>query len=75
MSVLEQSATPLTGREVARLSGLTYRQSIDALNALYNLGRIQRHGKKLKSSWQAKRPTDDPPAAQTLEAAIRAFFK
>lgn len=39
------------GRDVARAANLTYKQAIDALNALYNSDQIARDGHKFTAKW------------------------
>lgn len=53
LKIVDASKVPLTGREIAARAGLQYKQTIDALDALYNHGRVHRHGKKLKTRWCA----------------------
>lgn len=67
-AAIEQAGACLTGRELARLTGLTYRQTVDALTALYRQGRIERHGRKFTASWCPLTPRTDPSA--DLQAAI-----
>ena len=56
--ILVASRVPLRGREISERAGLQYKQTIDALNALYNYGRVKRHGKKLLSKWSAATASD-----------------
>lgn len=63
LAVIQHAECCLTGHEVATRTGLTYRQTVDALNALHNLARIQRVGRKFTARWcplpdaLAERPT------------------
>lgn len=57
----------LTGHEIAHRTGLTYRQTIDALDALSKQGRIERTGRKFTARWCPLTTTD--PSAH-LQAAI-----
>lgn len=59
LSVVEVANEPLTGREIAKAASLTYKQTIDALNALYNYGRVHRHGRKFMARWSCVR--QNPP--------------
>ena len=56
LAVVEASPSPLTGRDIAHACGLTYKQAIDALNALYNYGKVQRHGRKFTARWSRVQP-------------------
>lgn len=65
---------PLTGQQVAKRCGITYKQSIDALNALNNLGRIARVGRKFTARWVSLRSINKSNPAHPLEQAFRRFF-
>lgn len=67
-AAIEAAQACLTGRELARRTGLTYRQTVDALTALHRQGRIERHGRKFTASWCPLTPKPDPSA--DLQAAI-----
>lgn len=59
--------------QIATNSGLTYRQTIDALNALHNIERICRQGHKFTARWGSlalARP--DPTTAAALR--LQDFF-
>ena len=63
LEVLDSSLFPLTGYEVARLAGLNYKQAIDALDALYNMNKVTRLGKKESARWTRLErvvPSSDP---------------
>lgn len=51
LDVVNDSPVKLTGREIAKRACLEYKQTIDALNALNNHGKIQRIGKKFNTRW------------------------
>lgn len=51
LAVVEAASDALTGHEIAIDSCLSYKQTIDALNALYNYGRVQRYGHKFTARW------------------------
>lgn len=51
LAVVESSPNALTGREIAQAACMSYKQTIDALNALYNYGKVQRHGRKFMARW------------------------
>jgi len=62
LAVVEASPSPLTGRYIANACGLTHKQAIDALNALYNYGRVHRQGRKRTARWSRVQPL--PPVPQ-----------
>lgn len=63
LAVIEAAESDLTGAEIAQRAGLSYRQAVDALNALYNAGKIERTGRKFTARWQvAKQPEPNPLA-------------
>lgn len=76
LKVVLESRVPLKGREIAKQAGLDYKQTIDALDALHNTGKIFRHGKKLKTTWSDK-PMDDAKERQIMliEQAMRQIAK
>lgn len=41
----------LTGQQLAAMTGLTYRQTIDALHALNNAAKVARIGRKFTARW------------------------
>lgn len=51
LNVVNDSSVKLTGREIAKRAQLEYKQTIDALNALYNHGKVQRIGNKFNTRW------------------------
>jgi 2-methylcitrate dehydratase PrpD len=71
--VIETANACLTGHAIADLTGLTYRQTVDALNALVNQGRIARTGRKFTARWCPLTTPDDPSAA--LQAALNAIAR
>lgn len=58
--VVQASSVPLRGRDVARLSGLGYKQTIDALGSLLDMERVERIGRKQTSRW-VKKAGPKPP--------------
>lgn len=68
LAALTAAHGPLTGRQLATATGLTYRQTIDALNALYNLGRAARAGRKFTARWAVPTATPPPNPFAPLEA-------
>ena len=73
LNVVNNSTTQLTGNEISTRAGLTYRQTIDALNALHNMAKVRRTGRKFTARWSGLKPTTHP--AHALEQAFRGFFK
>lgn len=60
-------------RDVAQACGLTYHQTIYALNALLNAGHIARQGKKATAQWGSTVLVEHSPAADAL-ATLHALF-
>ncbi|CAB4154946.1 hypothetical protein UFOVP653_47 [uncultured Caudovirales phage] len=58
LAIVSNADTALTGAAIADLAGLSYRQTIDALNALYNAGKVERTGRKFTARWQIARPRE-----------------
>lgn len=59
LAVVESSPNALTGRDIAQAACMSYKQTIDALNALYNYGKVQRHGRKFMARWSRVLPPDN----------------
>lgn len=77
LEVVQESPAFLTGQQIAQITGLTYRQTIDALNALNNSEKIARTGRKFTARW-GRIPQHVPPsesAIEALEHAFKGFFK
>lgn len=75
LTVIQSTEGWITGQQVAQLAGLNYKQTIDALNYLFNTARIARTGRKFTARWGrlvTPDPTDDPLLA--LERAFRLGF-
>jgi hypothetical protein len=74
LRVINETARWLSSAEVASQSGLTYRQTIDAINALHNIDLVSRQGRKFTAQWGSPRlVTPDPAvaAARRLEDYFR----
>lgn len=73
---IEASASVLSAEQLAERTGLTYKQTIDALQGLHNTGRVVRHGRKISARWGAIPPPPNPnaPQAKHLADAFSAFF-
>lgn len=75
LAVIEATDTFHTGQQLATLTGLTYKQTVDALNALNNMAKIARTGRKFTARWgKVPDPLDENPVI-ALEKAFRGFFK
>lgn len=64
LAVIETATRPLTGREIARMARLNYKQTIDGLNALHNHARVERRGRKHTAHWEWTAP---PPSRHPLD--------
>lgn len=75
LAVIDASEACYTGQQLAQATGLTYRQTIDALNALNNMAKVARTGRKFTARWcRVPQPLDENPAI-TLERAFQGFFR
>lgn len=63
----------LTAACVAQITGMSYRQTIDALNALHNEARIARHGRKFTARWGSLQLVQPDPA-DAAASLLHAFF-
>lgn len=75
LSIVDSTPGPMTGHAIAQAAGLTHKQCVDALTALYNNGRIARLGRKSTARWlrlcECARPAGD--AINLLEDALRTW--
>lgn len=74
LAVVQASTAPLTGQQISDATGFTYKQTIDALNALNNAAKIARIGRKFTARW-CRLPNPTPSPAHDLEQAFRGFFR
>lgn len=75
LAVIDASDACHAGRDLAKATGLTYRQTIDALNALNNMGKVARTGRKFTARWcRVPQPLVENPVI-TLERAFQGFFR
>ena len=74
LAVIEASDDFLTGQQVSVVAALTYRQTIDALNALNNAAKVARTGRKFTARWGRVTVTPDDNPALLLQQAFRGFF-
>jgi hypothetical protein len=51
LEVIEQADGFLTGHEVMKGAGISYKQTLNALCFLHNEGRVARDGRKFKARW------------------------
>jgi len=58
LAVVESSPHALTGRDIAQAACMSYKQAIDALHALHNYGKVQRHGRKFTARWSRVLPQE-----------------
>lgn len=75
LAVVDSTDGFLTGQQIADAARLTYRQTIYALNALHNAGKIARHGRKFTARWGKTPEQPAKNSALALEQAFRGFFK
>lgn len=75
LAVVEQSPHALTGREIAAAACMSYKQTIDALNALYNYGKVQRHGRKFMARWSRVLPLPPVPQLHPLDLLMFRLVK
>ncbi len=59
LSVL--TGDPVSGVIVAARAGLEYKQTIDALNILFNMERVERVGQKQTARWRTLQPASAAP--------------
>ncbi|RQS39753.1 hypothetical protein [Burkholderia sp. Bp8990] len=65
-----------SAQQIATATGMTYRQTIDALNALHNEAKVARQGRKFTAKWGSLRLVKPDPAnaaAHALEDVFRGF--
>lgn len=76
LAAINASSTWMSAQQVAKTTGLTYRQTIDALNALHNAAQIARLGRKFTAKWGSLaliKPDPAIAAAHRLEDVFRGF--
>lgn len=71
LAAVTEADTALTGHAIAQRAGLSYRQTVDALNALYNAGKIERHGRKFTARWQVTKPAEPHPLKMLEDIFLR----
>lgn len=67
LATLDSASEPMTGHQVAQAAGIRYRQAIFALNALNNMSRVARIGRKSTAMWLRVTPPSDNPALALAE--------
>lgn len=77
LDMLEESGQFATGAQVAKITGLRYKQAIDVLYALHRDGLIVRDGRKFTCRWGCKRLAKPSPYAGIggLETLFRGIFR
>lgn len=76
LAVIDASEACFTGQQLAQATGLTYRQTIDALNALNNMAKVARTGRKCTARWcRVPAQTLDESPVTMLERAFQGFFR
>ena len=78
LRVVNASPDWMLARDIAKRTGLTYLQTIFALNALFNSGSIARHGRKSTARWGSLVLIEHDPSTEaiaTLEAIFRDFAR
>lgn len=76
LAAVNASPTWQSAQQVAKNTGMTYRQTIDALNALHNEARVARHGRKFTARWGSLALIQPDPAiaaAHALEDVFHVF--
>lgn len=76
LTAVNASPTWLSAHQVSKTTGMTYRQTIDALNALHNDARVARQGRKFTAKWGSLaliKPDPAVAAAHLLEDVFRGF--
>jgi hypothetical protein len=77
LAAINRSDRFLTGAEIAAISQLSYKQTIDVLYALHNEDLVLREGAKVTAKWGSLALAKPEPnaGAHDLETAFRAFFR
>lgn len=75
LSVLAMADGWLKAREVSDLTGLTYKQTIDALNYLYNAEKVARTGRKFTAMWGRRELNDETPTSEQSKILIRCLLR
>ena len=76
LTAVNASSTWQSAQQIASATGMTYRQTIDALNALHNEAKVARQGRKFTAKWgslQLVKPDSAIAAAHALEDVFRGF--
>lgn len=75
LSVLAMADGWLKAREVSELTGLTYKQTIDALNYLYNAEKVLRTGRKFTAMWGKLELEKEIDASEQSKILIDCFLR
>lgn len=75
---IEASPCWLTSRQIAEATGLSYKQTIFALNALNNAAKIARAGRKFTARWGRLALSSDSTLSDSfalLQSCFNGFFR
>lgn len=76
LSVLNNSSELMCARRIAELANVSYDQSIFALHALHNNGKIYRQGKKTTALWgNINLKPEENNSLQLLQSIFNGFRK
>ena len=67
LAVLDASSAPMTSHEIAMATGAPYKSTIDALNKLYDYGKVRRTGAKFTACWSKVQASSNLEALHLLE--------
>jgi len=65
----------ITAKEISSLTNLSYKQTIDSLNYLYNTDRIARKGRKSTSKWGRLDLEDSKDTSKESKILARCFLR
>lgn len=75
MSVLAMADGWLKAKQVSELTGLTYKQTIDALNYLHNAEKVARTGRKFTALWGRRELHETDAATEESKILINCFLR
>ncbi|WP_396189823.1 hypothetical protein [Flavobacterium sp.] len=65
----------ISARKVSELTGLSYKQTIDSLNYLYNTEKVARSGRKSTAKWGDISLLDKKDMSEESEILARCFLR
>ncbi|MGF6301889.1 hypothetical protein OKW42_005242 [Paraburkholderia sp. WC7.3d] len=74
LAAVNRSNVWQSAQQIASDTGLTYRQTIDALNALHNDARVARRGRKFTATWGSIVLIESDPAVAAAHDLARFFL-